>query len=83
MTAADLNCFLLRALRAKPVMTEAELVLSAQKVFGREDCPTGTVIARLRDLEDKQLVTTESDPDGVNPATWALTVKGQHKAKTL
>lgn len=81
MTTAELNSFLLRALRAKSPMTEAELVIAAQNVFGRNDCKTSAVIERLNDLDLKGLATGESD--GVTETTWALTPKGNHKAKNL
>jgi len=80
MTAADLNAFLLRALRRKSPQTESELVLAAQNVFQTE-CRTSDVQERLRDLDNKGYVTGESD--GITETTWALTAKGQHKAKTL
>lgn len=80
MTPADLNAFLLRALRRKSPQTESELVLAAQNVFQR-DCNTSDVQERLRDLDHKGFVTGEND--GITETTWALTAKGQHKAKTL
>ena len=80
MTAADLNAFLLRALRRKSPQTESELVLAAQNVFQTE-CRTSDVQERLCDLDNKGYVTGESD--GITETTWALTAKGQHKAKTL
>jgi len=82
MTPAELNAVVLRALRRKSPMTEAELILLAGTVFGQE-CPPSTVRDRLRDLDDLGLVARESDPDGVLPASCSLTVKGQHKARQL
>jgi hypothetical protein len=80
MTPADLNAFLLRALRRKSPQTESELVLAAQNVF-RAACRTSDVQERLRDLDSKGYVTGVSD--GITETTWDLTDKGHHKAKTL
>lgn len=82
MTPADLNSILLRALRRKSPMTEAELINLGQSVFGAE-CHASVVRDRLRDLDDLGLVTRETDPDGVLPPSCSLTVKGQHKARQL
>lgn len=81
MTTADLNSFLLRSLRRKSPMTEDELGIAAKNVFQAE-CKSSDVRERLGDLDDKGYVTCEQS-DGITPATYALTAKGQHKAKTL
>lgn len=81
MTTAALNAFLLRALRCKSPMTEEELLLGAKSVF-QDFCKSSDVRERLSDLDDKGYITGEPS-DGITPATYALTAKGQHKAKTL
>ena len=80
MIAEKLNSFCLRALRAKPVMTEAEIVNNALDVF-RDEVVTSDVIARLRDLDTKGFMTRNTD--GLGITTWTLTTLGEHKAKQL
>ena len=65
MTAADLNAFLLRALRRKSPQTESELVLAAQNVF-QSECRTSDVQERLR--------------EDVNEALWRGTTVRQSSA---
>ena len=63
-------------------MTETEFLVIARGIFGG-DCHATTVIERLRDLEDLDLVSCQVDADGVLPPTYSLTLKGLHKAAQL
>jgi DNA-binding PadR family transcriptional regulator len=81
MTIADLNAFLLRALKRKAPQTEDELIMSARNVF-QEECKASAVRQRLSDLDEKGYVSTVMS-DGITPSTYALTKKGDHTAQNL
>ena len=80
MIPTGLKSFLLRALGRMSPMSEAALVNASLNAFS-DEVVASDVLKALRELDTEKFVTRANDE--ISGATWALTTKGEHKAKQL
>lgn len=80
MIPTGLKSFLLRFLRRESPASETKLVNASIDVF-KDDIAASDVLLALRELDAEKFATRNADE--ITGASWALTDKGEHKAKQL